>query len=221
LACGIAEQPMIPPRVIAAFDFDGTITTSDSLRDFVRYTAGNVRFMFGALRTAPWLVGMLLGMCDRGTAKARFLRATLGAMREADMLEAARRYVEVRLPALIRPEMVARVREHQRCAHTTVLVSASPTLYLQLWAKHIGFDAVLATELAFPNGRFTGRLASPNCWGPEKVRRLQQWSGEMRPRIGYAYGDSLGDREMLALADIGWLRGNGPLPAIDRRAGGA
>jgi phosphatidylglycerophosphatase C len=206
---------MIPPSVIAAFDFDGTISTSDSLRDFVRYTVGNARFIFGALCTTPWFAAALLGIGDRGTAKARFLRATLGSMRETDMREAARRYVEVRLPALIRPEMVERIREHQRFAHTVVLVSASPTLYLELWAQYVGFDAVLATELEFLNGRFSGRLASPNCWGPEKVRRLQQWSGETRPRVGYAYGDSIGDREMLALADNGWLRGTGPLPVID------
>jgi phosphatidylglycerophosphatase C len=31
----------------------------------------------------------------------------------------------------------------------------------------------------------------------------------------YAYGDSQGDREMLALADHAWLRGHGEMPAID------
>lgn len=201
-------------KTVAAFDFDGTITASDSLRDFVRFTVGDLQYVSGLIRTIPWLAGMALGLCSRGTAKSRFLAATLGGMREKELLRAAGRYVEARLPVLIRPEMLARLREHQRRSHTTVLVSASPSLYLEPWAKSAGFDAVLATELEFVGGRFTGRLASPNCRGPEKVRRLRQWLGDGRRRVLYAYGDSAGDREMLKLADIGWLRGKGPLPKL-------
>lgn len=202
-------------RTVAAFDFDGTISTGDSLRDFVRFTVGNLWYLAGLARTVPWLAGVALGLCDRGAAKARFLAATLGGIREEELLRAARRYVEVRLPALIRPEMLAQLREHQRRSHTTVLVSASPSLYLELWAGGAGFDGVLATGLEFADGRFTGRLASPNCQGPEKVRRLLQWLGEGRRQVRYAYGNSAGDREMLALADIGWLRGEGPLPKLE------
>ncbi|MGH8778504.1 HAD-IB family hydrolase [Paraburkholderia sp.] len=201
--------------VVAAFDFDGTITTSDSLRDFVRCTVGRTRLIFGAICAAPWLAGMLIGTCERGTAKAHFLAATLGGMTRRELADAAQQYAADGLLMLIRPEMAVRVQEHKRRGHRLVLVSASPALYLKLWAQGAGFDAVLATELEFRDDRFSGRLASPNCWGPEKVRRLQQWFGSERPRVLFAYGDSAGDREMLALADHGWLRGQGEMPAID------
>ncbi|MGF6970733.1 phosphatidylglycerophosphatase C [Paraburkholderia sp. WC7.3g] len=202
-------------HVVAAFDFDGTITTSDSLRDFIRYAVGTGRLAAGAVRAAPWLAGLLLGVCDRGDAKARFLAATVGGHDGVRAGGAAQDYAAQRLPALIRPEMVARAQEHERRSHRLVLVSASPSLYLTVWAARAGFDAVLATELEFRDGRFAGRLASPNCWGPEKVRRLQQWFGSDQPPVLYACGDSRGDREMLALADHAWLRGDGALPLID------
>ncbi|HEX7910640.1 MAG TPA: HAD-IB family hydrolase [Paraburkholderia sp.] len=201
--------------VVAAFDFDGTITTSDSLRDFVRWTVGRAGLISGAIRAAPWLVGMLIGQCDRGTAKGHFLAATLGGMTRRELEDAAQQYAAAGLLALIRPEMAARVEEHKRRGHRLVLVSASPALYLKHWALRVGFDAVLATELAFRHDRFSGQLASPNCWGPEKVRRLMEWFGADRPRVLFAYGDSQGDREMLAFADHGWLRGDGEMPAIE------
>jgi len=198
-----------------AFDFDGTITTTDSLRDFVRYQVGNRRFLIGGLLVLPWLVGMYTGLCKRAEAKARFLALTLRGRTQVELEEAAVRYVAERLPTLIRPEMLDRIEEHKRLGHHLVLVSASPTLYLGHWAQAAGFEAVLATQLEFCDGRFTGRLASPNCWGPEKVRQLQHWLGDARGRVLFAYGDSRGDQEMLAFAEHGWLRGLGALPSLD------
>jgi phosphatidylglycerophosphatase C len=210
-----ADRPMQINRTLAAFDFDGTITTSDSLRDFVRHTVGNARFAMGVLLALPSLVGMLVGLCDRATAKARFLVATIGGMARTELEVAAQQYAARRLPALIRPEMAARINEHKRRGHRLILVSASPALYLKHWAVATGFDAVLATELELRDGRFSGRLASPNCWGPEKARQLQQWFGNDQPRVLFAYGDSRGDQEMLALADYAWLRGLDAMPPID------
>jgi phosphatidylglycerophosphatase C len=207
-----------PRRIVAAFDFDGTITTLDTLRDFVLFSVGPARFAAGAVRAAPWIVGALTRMCARGSAKARFLAATLGGLPRQELEAAARRYVAQRLPALVRPEMLERVREHGRLGHQLVLVSASPTLYLDLWAAQAGFDAVLATELEYRDAAFTGRLSGLNCWGPEKVRRLREWFGSEQPEVLYAYGDSRGDLEMLAMADHAWLRGQGELPAIRLRA---
>jgi phosphatidylglycerophosphatase C len=205
------DQPVRGSRIVAAFDFDGTITTSDSLQDFVLFVVGRGRFAAGMVAAAPWLAGLLTGSCDRGDAKAHFLAATLGGMTRNELEAAAQSFVTQRLPALVRAEMTARVREHAALGHQLVLVSASPALYLNLWAPGAGFQAVLATELEFRGDRFTGNLASPNCRSREKVVRLRQWFGSAPPDVLYAYGDSRGDREMLALADHAWLRGRDPL----------
>ena len=44
-----------------------------------------------------------------------------------------------------------------------------------------------------------------NCRGPEKVRRLQAEFGD-KVRLDAAYGDSDGDREMLAIAEEAGLK---------------
>ena len=77
---------------------------------------------------------------------------------------------------------------------------------------------MLGTELAVDDdGLLTGALAGANCRGVEKVRRLHAW---LRERHGdranvevWAYGDSPGDRELLADADHAvWVRG--PMPRV-------
>jgi phosphatidylglycerophosphatase C len=50
-------------------------------------------------------------------------------------------------------------------------------------------------------GIATGNLDGPNCRGPEKVTRLHEWLGDRSTVNVVAYGDSAGDREMLADAD--------------------
>lgn len=201
-------------RVVAAFDFDGTITTSDSFRAFTLDAAGPGRFAFAALRCLPWLAGIAPGWADRGRTKARFLYAALGAARRDALEAAAERFVEHRLPTLLRPEMLARVGEHQALGHEVVLVSASPSIYLRKWAATVGIETVLASELEWRDGAYTGRLAGLNCWGPEKVARLRAWWGDRAPATLYAYGDSRGDREMAALANHAWIRGTAPLPPL-------
>lgn len=207
------RQPR-PGPVVAAFDFDGTITTADSLCAFLRHARGDSRFAVGVARACPWLFAFLGGACSRDASKARFLAATLGGLSREQLEHAAQRFVAQGLPAMIRPEMAARLQEHRRLGHRLVLVSASPSFYLKVWAAQHGFEAVLATELEFTETGFSGRLASPNCWGPEKARRLQQWFGGETPGMLYAYGDTRGDREMLAMADRPWLRGDGDLPPM-------
>lgn len=194
-------------RVLAAFDFDGTISTGDSLQYFLRGVLGWPRYLLALLLASPWLLACALHLTDRHHAKQRLLQVSLGGTERERAEGWARDFATQVLPAMLRPEMLARLAWHQAQGHRTVLVSASPSLYLRPWAERMGFDAALCTELECAGGRYTGRLATRNCWGPEKVRRLEAWWGASVPDRLYAYGDSRGDREMLARADVAWFRG--------------
>ena len=64
----------------------------------------------------------------------------------------------------------------------------------------LGAEATLCTDFEVgSDGRLTGRLLGANCRGPEKLRRLHDWFGGA-PATLWAYGDSAGDRELLAAA---------------------
>ena len=77
---------------------------------------------------------------------------------------------------------------------------------------------VVATRLEVdPDGRCTGRLAGHNCRAAEKLIRLDRWLADhslTRSDIElWAYGDSAGDRELLAAAQHPvWVAG--PLDSV-------
>jgi phosphoserine phosphatase len=70
----------------------------------------------------------------------------------------------------------------------------------------VGVDDVIGSRLGIADTVHTGDLALPNCYGAEKSRRLSDLLGEREAYTLYAYGDSTGDRELLAMADFAYYR---------------
>jgi phosphatidylglycerophosphatase C len=192
-------------RVVAAFDLDGTLTRRDTLLPFLLRACGPAATWRAVLGVSLLLVRALAGGERRDVAKEALLVRLLAGRPAAVLAEVAESFAdEVTASGQLRPEMIERVEEHRRSGHELVIVSASPELYVAPLGRRLGFDAMLGTRLETDaEGRLTGRLLGPNCRGEEKVVRLREWLGGDEGTELFAYGDSRGDREMLALARTG------------------
>jgi phosphatidylglycerophosphatase C len=184
---------------VAAFDFDGTLARRDTLVPFLRQVRGTPRVLAAAARSA-------VRFRDRDAFKV----AVIGHLFRGVPADRVARLGEAYVPTLVellRPEMVERVRWHQAEGHAVVIVSASLGAYLRPLADRLALDAALAVELvAGADGLLTGELVGQlNTRGPEKVARLRVWADQrFGPATGFelwAYGDSSGDEELLALAE--------------------
>jgi len=100
--------------------------------------------------------------------------------------------------------MAERIAWHRREGHRLVIVSAALAVYLEPLGDLLRFDKVLATGLEVgPDGLLTGRLRGRNVRRAEKAIRLRDWLSTefgQQPWELWAYGDSPGDRELLAMA---------------------
>lgn len=187
---------------LAAFDVDGTLTRRDTLLPFLQRLCGTRRLARGLARHGVALSAMAMGRVERDSVKEALLVHLLAGRNVEAVRAAGVDYAGFLLRAnRLRPDTLARLKAHQDAGHRVVLVSASPEVYLAPLGRHLGVDAVLGTGLEEDgDGRLTGRLAGRNCRGPEKVARLEAWlDGAGAPYL-YAYGDSAGDRELLACA---------------------
>jgi phosphatidylglycerophosphatase C len=197
------EPPPRGERVIAAFDFDKTISTRDNVVPFLRAAVGQARLTRALLAISPRLVRAALDDGRRNAAKVALVRHTLTGFDAARVSAVAAEFADEVVSRHLRPDVVERLAWHRNQGHELVIVSASFTSYLDPIAARLGVAAVLATELAVgDDGRLTGELVRPNVRGAEKVRRLDEWLGA-GPAFVWAYGDSSGDRELLARADQG------------------
>ena len=183
---------------LALFDFDGTITHSDSFRPFLYFASGRRRRLLGTLLLGPLVLLYELGLFPtprmrQAAAYACFCGRDATAVRE---LGAA--YADT-LASAVRPEALERIAWHQRRGDAIVVVSASLDVYLQAWCQRLGIECV-CTELETRGGRLSGRYAGGDCSGAEKARRVRARYDLSRYEHVYAYGDTAEDEALLALA---------------------
>ena len=196
-------------RIVAVFDFDGTLTRRDSLLPFLWHVGGPASFIWNTTVLLPTLLRYALGSLENGPAKERVLGQFLAGKPVEKIKAVAKSFAAETIPSLLDPGAIGRLRWHQSQGHTTVLASASPELYVRPWAEAEGFDEAVGTRLEAEGGIFTGHFATPNCHGPEKPRRLEAAGFDLGDATVYAYGNSRGDRELLEMADHGFYQSFG------------
>ncbi len=200
------ENSPVEP-IVAAFDFDGTITFHDSLVPFLFFVFGKKRALAGLTVLLPWFIGCGLGFISRDKTKERVFTYFLKGMPLQELKERGIEFSMLHLMKKIRPGAINLIEWHKQQGHRLILISASIDVYLEPWAKAMGFDHLLSSKLEIDaEGLATGKFFGKNCRGPEKTKKLGELLGSKTHYVLYAYGDSKGDKELLALADYPYYR---------------
>jgi phosphatidylglycerophosphatase C len=202
--------------VVAAFDVDGTLTTRDCVAPFLQRLSGRARLAGGVL-VRPIALGGALARRDRDRLKALAMRVAFAGRAQAMVEPLGAAFAASVHQSWLRPDTPARLAWHKQQGHRIVLVSASLGAYLHPLGSLLGADAVLCTEAVVgEDGVYTGTMLGANCRGPEKVRRLHTWmhDNDLGGARLWAYGDSRGDRELLAAAHHPFLVKDVVIPAV-------
>lgn len=185
---------------LALFDFDGTITTDDSLIRFIRFSVGNTGAALGMIVLSPMLIAYKLKLIPNHKAKQYMLSYFFKGMSTEKFQQIAEDYSLNHIDTILRPKAMKKIAWHKEQDHKVVIVSASIECWLKPWCDRNGLE-LIATKLEMKEGIITGKLLSKNCYGIEKANRVNDnYSLRQYDHI-YAYGDSRGDKELLTLAD--------------------
>jgi phosphatidylglycerophosphatase C len=192
-------------RPIAAFDFDGTLTARDSFIAFLTWSIPPARLAAALIRLAPAFLLYLL-IRKRGRLKAATIKVLLGGVHRSELQAQARAFAAAKADRLLRPDARAAWARLRAQGFILAIVTASPEDIVAPFARGLGADVLIATRIKVDSdGRLTGALDGRNCRGPEKVRRLYEVFGPDMD-LAQAYGDTRGDREMLATATSGHMK---------------
>jgi len=194
------------PSRIVVFDFDGTITTKDTLALFLRYYAGTSKWLLNVTLLMPVFVAYGLRIIDRNQVKAYVMRRFFKNAPVEHVETVARRFAKDVIPGLIRPAAQACLDQKKSNLESLYICSASIAPYLRAWGEAQGITNILATELESENGYYTGELKGWNIWGKGKTRRIFAEFAPDSVIISEAYGDSRGDRELLLAAEASFWK---------------
>jgi HAD superfamily hydrolase (TIGR01490 family) len=185
---------------LVLFDFDGTITTDDSLIRFIRFVAGDAKFIWGMILLSPMLTAYKLKLIPNYKAKQYMLSYFFKGMSEEKFMQVANEYSLKHIKTILRPKAMEKITWHKEQGHKIIIVSASIECWLKPWCNEKNLD-LIATKLEVKDSIITGKFSTRNCYGIEKANRVKEQYNLSDYDHIYAYGDSRGDRELLAIAD--------------------
>ncbi|MBR4728768.1 MAG: haloacid dehalogenase-like hydrolase [Prevotella sp.] len=197
---------------IVASDFDGTLTTRDTLIEFIRYAFGTRAFLLGFLKYAPLLVLMKLHLYPNYKAKEKVFAYFFKGMKIEEFDGLCQRFAKDNRH-LLRPEGIKVLQQAQADGAEILIVSASIDNWVQPFFEGVRSQAsgdssirVIGTQVEVKAGLLTGRFLTNNCYGQEKVNRILELYPNRQDYHLTAYGDSRGDKELLAFADESYFK---------------
>ena len=194
-------------KKIVVCDFDGTLTEKDTFVVFIRYACGNGAFVLGFLLYAPLLVLMILHLYPNDKAKQHVFSHFFKGMSLKTFDRLCQDFARDS-QHLLRPQGIQMLQQAQADGSEILIVSASIDNWVQPFfegvrSRESGDSSirVIGTQVEVKDGRLTGRFLSKNCYGQEKVNRILELYPHREVYHLTAYGDSRGDKELLAFAD--------------------
>jgi len=186
-------------KKIAFFDFDGTITTKDTLLEIIKFQKGKTSFYFGFILHAPWLIAYKLNWLSNNLAKQKILTYFFAGMAEEAFQEKCDLFAEKIIPGIVRPGALTEINVLRSRNFEIVVVSASAANWIRKWSESNSLK-LIATKMEVKNGLITGKIEGENNHGVQKAVKIHElWNLNEYEEI-YAYGDSSGDKPMMDLA---------------------
>lgn len=219
----------MPPTIrIAIYDMDKTVTRRATYNGFLMHMAWH---------KSPWRLalvpllpfGLLLyavRLWDRSQLK-QYAQTLLigGKVPRVQFARHLERHADLVLGRNVYQEAKWRIDAEKAEGYRHVIATASYRLYVDAIASRLGFDDVIATELATSDsGHVLARIDGHNCYDEAKLDRVKAWmaaEGLSREQCHIrAYSDHVSDAPLLSFADEAFATNpHPPLELLAREKG--
>lgn len=194
-------------RIIVS-DFDGTLTTKDSMFEIIVYKQGLFGLAWAMICLLPWLILMVMKRYPKQRTKERLLYRCFKNMNEKEFLEFCCAFA-LEKGGIIRKDLYNHLLREKKKGAEVIVITASPEIWVRAFLPEE--ITVLGTRLNYENGLLQPHFSGKNCRGKEKVNRLFEYLPDIeKNRSDYyiiAFGDSSGDASLIDFSDEGhWVR---------------
>lgn len=194
-------------RVVVAFDFDGTITNSDSFLKFIIFYRGILYFILGLILNSHILLLYKLKLYSNYKTKQNLFSFFFKGINKKNFEELGTEFAKINKKILLRENAMIKLSSYLEKDNTKVyIISASIEEWVKPFFKGYNIE-IISTKVQYDNeNKLTGLFSSYNCSGKEKVRQLLLRESDRNNYVLVVYGDSKGDKELLEFADESYYK---------------
>jgi len=197
-------------KVLALFDLDGTLAHGGVWEGFLKYYLKHKKkrvwiVVFWATHSALWLLSQCK-LYSGGKCRVKWMEDLSGIFKGAsreEVLEIFHWVADNYLFESLRSDVVEILHQHKQSGHIVVIVSATFSELLKVIGQKLGVSNIIGTKLEMIDGRYTGKIIKPLCFGENKVKLLKEFieqNGlEIDSAASFAYADSIFDVPLLKL----------------------
>jgi HAD superfamily hydrolase (TIGR01490 family) len=185
--------------VAAFFDMDRTLVRVNTGALWVKYLRRRREMSrLEMIRALTWLLQYKFSVLDFASVTER-VAANMAGDSENELAEKCRTWVGAEVVPEVVPSARERIAHHRAEGHVCVILSSSSRYVTEPLAAELALDGVLCTRLEVADGRFTGRVTPPVCYGAGKVEWAERFAAERGVDLdaSWFYTDSYSDLPML------------------------
>ena len=208
------------PKIGAFFDFDGTIIYGYSaityLREQIKRGDVGPRQLLELFRTMTQFGLGNMGFSTMMAMTSQFLKG----VPEDEYIKLGDRLYQKHIAKLIYPESRALIEAHLKKGHTVAIVSAATPYQVTEAANELGIDHIKCTHLETRDGKFTGNVVTPTCYGMGKVAAAEELVQQFNIDVKQSYFYTDSDEDIDLLEHVGKPRPLNPNARLRRTARG-
>ena len=195
-------------ELIAVFDFDGTLIKKDSMiLLFFRYFNLSIRNVPRFCRLTLETLKYFLKVYSQKEFKEIYINLIISSSRFKEvgaLFDDFSKY----LLGLVFMGAKEKIIELKNKGYKTILLSASPDLYLEKISRELGFSELICTKTVCSDSKIV--VSGLNCYGKNKIKMLLDSFSEDRVnwKGSYCYSDSESDRALLNLFGNPYIANN-------------
>lgn len=186
---------------LIAFDFDKTLTGSDTVLPLCKYLCektGRKRIYFKLLIK---YFKYRFNQINEKELKNYFCKVLVADYPKEQISQIINQFYIDNQSYLFNDSMINLLKKESANGNECIIVSSNFSFFLEPLKNLLPIKELYGTDAEIYSGRYTGEIVGNICSGEEKWRRAKIYSSEKKFEAIIAYGDSRGDFALLKNAD--------------------